>query len=50
MVVFRILEKMKLTHIFTNNWASYVATSGLTVGVILGAIIFHKIWNYFNNI
>ena len=49
MVVFRILEKIQLTHIFTNNWASYIATSCLTLlGVTIGAIIFHKICDHFN--
>ena len=44
MIVFRILEKLNLTKIFSNNYLSYIITSALVIiGVICGAIIFNVI-------
>lgn len=40
MVVYRILEKLKLTHMFESDTISYVIAS---IGTIIGAVIFAKV-------
>ena len=37
MLIFRLIEKMKITNLFGNNWISYITTSLL---VIIGSIVF----------
>ncbi len=44
MIIFRIIEKLKLTQIFTNNYLSYIFCSVLVItGVILFSVILKKI-------
>lgn len=43
MVVFRLLEKMKLVHVFGNNIASYIVTCAT---VIIGAIVLSYLVNW----
>lgn len=40
MIVYRVLEKMKLTHLFTSEMLSYIVVA---VGTVIGAIIFAKV-------
>lgn len=46
MVVFRILEKLKLNRIMGNGWGQYLLTVVLTVaGSAVGAVVFQKLWS-----
>lgn len=46
MVVFRILEKLKLNRIMGNGWGQYLLTVVLTVaGSAAGAVVFQKLWS-----
>lgn len=48
MVVFRIVEKLHLTHLFSNDWLSYILCVLLVlIGATIIAILFKKTWNYF---
>ena len=50
MVVFRIIEKMHLTKIFTNNVLSYITTSIIViVGTIIFSFVANKVLVYINN-
>ena len=45
MMVFRILQKMKITNIFGNGWIQYFITVILTlIGAIIFAIIVRKVF------
>lgn len=47
MVIFRIVEKMNLLHLFDNNLLSYIFASIIVIlGSICTAIVFQKFWNY----
>lgn len=44
MFVFRVIEKLHLTHIFSNNYLSYLVTC---IFVLVGVIIFSKVFQIF---
>lgn len=50
MVIFRMLEKLHITKLFSNNWLSYITTSIIVVaGAIILSIIFKKIYLFAYN-
>lgn len=43
MVIYRVLEKMRIIHIFGEGVLSYVLTS---LGVLIGAVVFAVVFNW----
>ena len=44
MVIFRIIDKMNLVHIFNNNWCSYICTTTMVIiGSVILSVLFKKI-------